>query len=1028
MPPLTATPPPTAQNIAEELAERLAERTTAEVRFDNAARALYASDLSHYRQVPIGVVIPKTEDDVIATVATCREYGIPLLGRGAGTSLAGQTCNVAVVIDFSKYLNRLLELNPKQRYAWIEPGLINDQLRSAAEQHGLTFAPDPATHEYCTLGGMIGNNSCGAHSVLGGKTSENIEELDILLYDGTRMTVGATTEKELERIIREGGRKGEVYKRLRDLRDVYAKQVRERYPDIPRRVSGYNLDYLLPENGFHVARALVGSESTCVLVLRAKTKLIHSPQHRVLLLIAYPSIFEAGDQSPRISELKPIAIEGFQRRVIDNARLAGKHMPGLKLFPEGDAWLLVEFGADTREEALAMGRKALRWAEKHDKDQIGLRLLEDPAQQKHAMEIRELGLGASRVPGKTQDTWDGWEDAAVEPAKLGVYLRDFYALCDRYNYFVVLYGHFGQGCVHCRMNFDMKTVEGVAKYRAFVTEAAHLVVRYGGSLSGEHGDGQARAELLPIMFGDELVEAFGKFKRIWDPACKMNPGKVVDPYPLDSNLRTGPDYKPKALPTIFQFPDDGGSMAGATERCFGVGKCRKLDGGTMCPSFHATREEKHTTRGRARLLFEMFRGETIPDGWKDEGIKDALDLCLACKGCKGDCPVSVDIATYKAEFLAHFYEGRIRPAAAYSMGLIDKWAAVGSKFPELVNLATKTPGLGAIAKKIAGVTQHRDMPAFPKQSFKDWLKDRDDVPSSAARGEVILWADTFNNYLMPHTAQAALAVLEDAGFRVRVPQEHLCCGRPLYDFGMLDEAKRYLRKVLATMSPEIAAGTPIVCLEPSCASVFKDELINLFPKEDAAQRLSKQVILFPDFLEQVGYKPGKLEGKAVVHGHCHHKALWSMSPEQRLLAATGLQTNVLDSGCCGLAGSFGYEAGHHDISMKIGEQVLFPKVREAERETIIVSDGFSCRQQIAHGTPRRAMHTAEVLQMALQTSAKKPGKRRYVEAGQTQPDAGYPFATALVAGAGVFGAGWYLLNRLRSRGAAGDASKPLAAD
>ena len=1024
----TPPPPPIAQNLAEELAERLAERTTAEVRFDNAARALYASDLSHYRQVPIGVVIPKTVEDVIATVATCREYGVPLLGRGAGTSLAGQTCNVAVVIDFSKYLNRLLELNPKQRYAWIEPGLINDQLRSAAEQHGLTFAPDPATHEYCTLGGMIGNNSCGAHSVLGGKTSENIEELDILLYDGTRMTVGATTEKELEGIIREGGRKGEIYKRLRDLRDVYAKLVRQRYPDIPRRVSGYNLDYLLPENGFHVARALVGSESTCVLVLRAKTKLIHSPQHRVLLLIAYPSIFEAGDQSPRISELKPIAIEGFQRRVIDNARLAGKHMPGLKLFPEGDAWLLVEFGADTREEALAMGRKALRWAEKHDKDQVGLRLLEDPAQQKHAMEVRELGLGASRVPGKTEDTWDGWEDAAVEPEKLGPYLREFYALCDKYNYFVVLYGHFGQGCVHCRMNFDMKTVEGVAKYRKFVTEAAHLVVRYGGSLSGEHGDGQARAELLPIMFGDELVEAFGKFKRIWDPACKMNPGKVVDPYPLDSNLRTGPDYKPKALPTIFQFPDDGGSMAGATERCFGVGKCRKLDGGTMCPSFHATREEKHTTRGRARLLFEMFRGETIPDGWKDEGIKEALDLCLACKGCKGDCPVSVDIATYKAEFLAHFYEGRIRPAAAYSMGLIDKWAAIGSKFPGIANLATKTPGVAAIAKKIAGVTQHRDMPAFPKQSFKEWLQDRDDPPATAGRGEVILWADTFNNYLMPHTAQAALAVLEDAGFRVRVPQEHLCCGRPLYDFGLLDQAKSYLREVLAAMAPEIAAGTPIVCLEPSCASVFKDELINLFPKEDAAQRLSRQVILFPDFLEQVGYKPGRLEGKAVVHGHCHHKALWSMSPEQRLLAATGLDTNVLDSGCCGLAGSFGYEAGHHDNSMKIGEQVLFPKVREAERETIIVSDGFSCRQQIAHGTPRRALHTAEVLQMALQGSRKGPKKRHYVETGHTQPEAGYPFAMALVAAGGALGAGWYLLNRIRSRQAADDASKPLAAD
>ena len=1031
--PSTTTPPapplsPKALDLALQLAERLSERTGAEVRFDNAARALYASDLSHYRQVPIGVVIPKTVDDVVETVAICREYGVPILGRGTGTSLAGQTCNVAVVIDFSKHLNALVELNFKQRYAWVEPGLINDQLRSRAEEHKLTFAPDPATHAYCTLGGMIGNNSCGAHSVLGGKTSENIEELEILLYDGTRMTVGATSEKELDRIIKAGGRKGEIYRKLRELRDEYAALVRKRYPQIPRRVSGYNLDYLLPENGFHVARALVGSESTCVLVLRAKTRLIHSPQHRVLLLVAYPSVFEAGDQSPHYSALKPIAIEGFQKRVIDNAKLAGKNMPGLTLFPEGEAWLLVEFGADSREEALDLGRKALRWAQSRDKDQVGLRLLEDPAQQKQAMEVREMGLGASRVPGKTQDTWDGWEDAAVEPARLGAYLRDFYTLCNKYDYFVVLYGHFGQGCIHCRMNFDFKTEEGVAKYRRFVTEAAHLVVHYGGSLSGEHGDGQARAELLPIMFGDELVEAFGKFKRIWDPMGKMNPGKIVDPYPLDTNLRTGPDYKPKALPTIFQFPDDGGSMAGATERCFGVGKCRKLEGGTMCPSFHVTRDEKHTTRGRARLLFEMFRGEVIPDGWKDEGIKEALDLCLACKGCKGDCPVSVDIATYKAEFLAHYYEGRVRPADAYSMGLIDKWAAIGSKFPDLANLATQTPGVAALAKKLAGVTEHRDMPAFPERSFKNWLKDRDDTSLMTVRGEVILWADTFNNYFMPHTAQAALEVLEDAGFRVRVPQQHLCCGRPLYDFGMLDMAKGYLRTVMAALAPEIAAGTPIVCLEPSCASVFKDELVNLFPKEDAAQRLSKQVILFPDFLEKVGYKPGKLEGKAVIHGHCHHKALWSMSPEQRLLEATGLNAKVLDTGCCGLAGSFGYSAEHHEISMQIGEQVLFPKVNEADRDTIVVSDGFSCRQQIAHGTPRRAMHTAEVLQMALAAKSKKGKKRGYIETGHTQPEAGYPFATALVAGAGVLGAGWYLLNRWRTRGAAEDASKPLQAD
>ena len=1021
--PLLPILPPQPMTIAEsqrlKLASRLEQETSAEVRFDGASRALYASDLSHYRQVPIGVVIPRTLDDVIATVRICREHNVPILGRGAGTSLAGQTCNVAVVLDFSKYLNQVLELNAMERFAWVEPGLINDHLRAAAERHDLTFAPDPATHAYCTLGGMIGNNSCGAHSVLGGKTSENIEELDILLYDGTRMTVGATPEDELERIILAGGRKGELYARLRALRDRHAEAVRARFPDIPRRVSGFNLDYLLPENGFNVARALVGTEGTCALVLQAKTRLIKSPQHRVLLLIAYPDIFAAGDQSPHIHrELKPIAIEGFQRRIVDFARLAGKHMPGLELYPEGDAWLLVEFGADSRDEVLPMARKAQDWVERQDRAQIGLRLLVEPTLQKQAMEVRELGLGVSRVPGLTDETWGGWEDAAVEPAQLGNYLRDLYALCDRYGYFIVLYGHFGQGCVHTQMNFDLRTVAGVAKYRSFVTEAAHLVVRYGGSLSGEHGDGQSRAELLPIMFGDELVGAFREFKSIWDPTGKMNPGKVVDPYPLDSNLRTGPDYKPKALPTIFQFPDDGGSLATATERCFGVGKCRKLEGGTMCPSFQVTREERHTTRGRARLLFEMLSGDTIPEGWRDESIKEALDLCLACKGCKGDCPVSVDVATYKSEFLAHYYEGRLRPVYAYSMGLIDRWARMGSLVPGLLNFMTQTPGLRSLSKRFAGVTQLRPMPAFPNQSFKQWFKTR--KPSSTVRsstlqskGDVILWADTFNNHFTPHTAQAALAVLEDAGYRVRVPEQHLCCGRPLYDFGMLEQAKAYLRNVLTVLAPEIAAGTPIVCLEPSCASVFRAELTNLFPREEAAQRLSKQVILFPDFLDKVGYQPRPLQGQAVVHGHCHHKALWSMSPERRLLEAAGLRAEVLDSGCCGLAGSFGYEAEHHEISEQIGERVLFPRLREAGAATFIVSDGFSCRQQIAHGTDRRGMHTAEVLALGLDTTNNPIDSTVNPEIGNVQPRAAYPFVAALLSVASVLCAGLYLLKRAR---------------
>lgn len=999
----------TAASAINELISKLSRRTSAEVRFDEGSQALYASDLSHYRQLPIGVVVPRSIDDVIETVAVCHEYDVPILGRGAGTSLAGQTCNTAVVIDFSKYLNKILELNAKEKYAWVEPGVINDHLRGAAEKYGLTFAPDPATHQYCTIGGMIGNNSCGAHSVMGGKTSENVEALDVLTYDGTRMIVGETSPRDYKRILAEGGRRAEIYRRLSSLAADYAEDVRQRFPQIPRRVSGYNLDYLLPNKQFHVARALVGSESTCVLVLGAKVRLMHSPPCRVMLLISYADVFAAGDQAHEISGFGPIAIEGFQKKVIENELLKERHPAGLELYNKGDAWLIVEFGGETHKEALAKAEKAHRWLER--KGAIAVQLLESKTKQENAMRIRELGLGSTRVPGKTPDTYTGWEDAAVPPQRLGAYLREFYKLLDQYNYLCVLYGHFGQGCMHTRMNFGMKSALGVQKYKEFVTEAAHLVVRFGGSLSGEHGDGQSRGELLPIMFGERLMKGFREFKGIWDPQWKMNPGKVVDAYPLDSNLRTGPDYKPKPVLTIFQFPDDHGSMAEATERCFGVGKCRALDAGTMCPSFQVTREEQHSTRGRARLLFEMLRGDVLQDGWRDPHIFNALDLCLACKGCKGDCPVSVDVATYKAEFLSHYYEGRLRPAAAYSMGMIDKWASVASKTPSLANLVMQTPGLSNIAKAVGGITQERDLPAFPPQTFKSWFSSRNCVSyAKVARGEVILWPDTFNNYLFPHTAMAATEVLEDAGFRVRVPQPHLCCGRPLYDFGMLDLAKDYLRKVLAAMQSDIAQGTPIVCLEPSCASVFRDELVNLFPSDPDAKRLQQQVVLLPDFLDRVGYRPASLRGKALVHGHCHQKALFSMMPESRLLSFMGLEPEVLNSGCCGLAGSFGYEAEHYGISMQIGERVLLPRVREAERDTIIVADGFSCRQQIAHGTRRRAMHIAEVLQMALRPERRR---KKFAESGHVQPEPGGGLRGLLAIGA-VSAVAAMLLMRRRS--------------
>ena len=711
--------PPAADTYkekAEDLASALKRRTRAEVRFDTGSRALYASDLSMYRQVPIGVVVPRSVDDVIATVRTCREFSIPILGRGCGTSLAGQCCNLAVVIDFSKHLHHILEINARKKYARVEPGVINDQLRDATEQFHLTLAPDPATHEYCTLGGMIGNNSCGAHSVMGGKTAENTEELDILTYDGLRMTVGPVSESELDAIIRRGGRKGEIYGKLRAIRDRYGKLIRERYPRIPRRVSGYNLDELLPENGFHVARALVGSESTCVLVLGAKMRLMPSPSHRAWILVTYPDVFLAGDHAAAMRALKPLAVEGFQKHLIDNEIRKGNKIAGLNLLPEGDTWLLVEFGGDTRHEAEEKANDAARKIRATDHDQVGVKVLAEPEDYKKVVAIRESGVGASRVPG-VEDAWPSWEDAAVPPERVGDYLRDLYKLLDKYHYACTLYGHFGDGCLHSRITFDPKTAEGVKKYRDFMTEAAYMTVRHGGSLSGEHGDGQARGELLPIMFGSELIQAFREFKSAWDPEWRMNPGKLVDPYPLDMNLRTGPDYRPQPVLTVFQFPADHGNFAEATERCFGVGKCRGMDGRTMCPSFHATRDEMHSTRGRTRLLFEMLRGEVIQDGWRDEHVKEALDLCLSCKGCKGDCPVNVDVATYKAEFLHHYYEGRRRPAAAYSMGLIARWARLASRYPDVANLLLQTPGISHIARTAAASRSIAKCRRSPRKLF-----------------------------------------------------------------------------------------------------------------------------------------------------------------------------------------------------------------------------------------------------------------------------------------------------------------------
>ncbi len=968
------------------LAAELRRAVRGEVRFDRGSRALYATDGSNYRQPPIGVVIPRDVEDVEAALEVCRRFDAPVFGRGGGTSLAGQCCNAAVCFDFSKFMNRVREIDPVRRLGRAEPGTILDDLRSAANRHGLTFGPDPATHNHCTIGGMVGNDSCGVHSVMaafegqGARTADNVEALDIVTYDGTRMRVGPTPEPELNRIVERGGRRGEIYAALRQLRDRYADAIRAGFPQIPRRVSGYNLPYLLPEAGFNVARALVGTEGTCVMVLEVLANLIPNPKARTLLVLGYPSVYDAGDDVPDILKARPIGLEGIDDRLVEDMKETGIHQQNVRLLPEGKGWLLVEFGGKDRHESDGRARALMADLQRRAHPP-NMKFIDDPQVEKQIWEVRESGLGATAHVSQKHPTWPGWEDSAVPPERVGEYLRKLRALFDRYGYACDLYGHFGQGCIHTRIDFDLVTAGGIRKYRSFVEEAADLVVSLGGSLSGEHGDGQSRGELLPKMYGPELMRAFGEFKQIWDPGGRMNPGKVIDPYRLDQNLRLGTGYDPPRPRTHFRYPNDSGSFAKATTRCVGVGKCRRLDGGTMCPSFMVTREEMHSTRGRAHLLFEMLEGDPLDGGWQSEHVKEALDLCLACKGCKGDCPVSVDMATYKAEFLSHYYEEHRRPISAYAFGLIHYWARLGSRMPHVVNAVTQTPGLRALAKVAAGMPQARRIPPFAPRTFKDWYRGRT-PQSTATGGRVLLWPDTFNNHFHPETAIAAARLLENAGYRVIVPLRPFCCGRPLYDYGMLDTARDWLREILTGLRHEIQAGTPVVGLEPSCVAVFRDEMKELLPRDQNARRLASQTFLLSEFLENAGYAYPRLERKAVVHGHCHHKAVLGWKAEQDALVKMGLDVDTLDSGCCGMAGSFGFEKDHYDVSMKVGERVLLPAVRRAAETTLVVADGFSCRTQIAQRTGRRALHLADLLRMAHAEGPRGPAgprpERQYV--------------------------------------------------
>ncbi|MCD9878286.1 FAD-binding and (Fe-S)-binding domain-containing protein [Streptomyces guryensis] len=1006
-----------------------------EVGFDVTSRALTTMDASNYRRVPVGVVAPRDADDVAAVLEVCRAHGVPVVPRGGGTSIAGQATGTGVVLDFTRHMNRIVSLDPETRTAVVQPGLVLDRLQEAAAPHGLRFGPDPSTHSRCTLGGMIGNNSCGSHSVAWGTTADSVRELDVLGARGERLRLGPGWAGAPDR--------------LRALVEGELARLRTGFPELPRRISGYALDALLPEKGADVARSFCGSEGTLGVLTEAVVRLVEAPGARALAVLAYADESAAAEAAAGLLPYGPLTVEGMGADLV----------PSTAGLPRGGAWLFVETGGETGAEARARAEAVVRAA-----DVVDSLVITDPAGQRALWRIREDASGtATRMPDGSE-AWPGWEDCAVPPPRLGSYLRDFRRLLTSHGLRGTPYGHFGDGCIHVRIDFDLLSEAGVGRFRRFSEELADVVVAHGGSLSGEHGDGQARAELLPKMYGEDMVALFGRVKGVWDPDGLLNPGMLVRPAPLDANLRFSVLPR-EPVDVAFGYPSDGGDFSAAVRRCVGVAKCRTTSasgGSVMCPSFRATGEEQHSTRGRARLLHEMLAGEVVTDGWRSVEVRDALDLCLSCKGCRSDCPVEVDMATYKAEFLHHHYAGRRRPAAHYSMGRLPVWLRLvdRTRSARLVNFLASVGPLAALAKRLGGIAPERELPRLASETFSRWWRRRtreqlretaaqwkgtggppdrldegalaggeadviesadsetDVIESADSEADVIesgdseagetesddfppfvaLWPDTFTEYLAPEVGKAALRVLEAAGMSVmQTPRmkgkvegsddyqewgysvnlltsrrARVCCGLTYLSTGQLDQARKVLRRTLDLLSlfldPRLGDHAPaFVVLEPSCAAALRTDLPELLHDDPRAARLAASVMTFAEALERYApdWVPPALNRAVTGQTHCHQHAVLGDGAERRLREAAGL-TGELAGGCCGLAGNFGFEKGHYEVSAACAEDQLLPAVRGAADGTVVLADGFSCRTQLEQLAGARGRHLAEVLAEALE--------------------------------------------------------------
>ncbi|MFI2368308.1 FAD-binding and (Fe-S)-binding domain-containing protein [Streptomyces sp. NPDC018833] len=928
-----------------DVAGALTAAVRGDVDFGVAARALTTMDASNYRRVPDGVVAPRDADDVAAALAVCREHGVPVVARGGGTSIAGQATGVGVVLDFTRHMNAILSVDPDARTAVVQPGVVLDTLQAAVRGHGLAFGPDPSTHSRCTIGGMVGNNSCGAHSVRWGTTADNVRRLAAVTSSGRSVT--------LDRGTRSTG----VPPGLDDLVRANLALLRTGYPaGLPRRISGYALDALLPERGVDLARAFCGSEGTLAVLTEATVDLVRTPAARALAVLGYRDESAAAEAACGLLPYGPLTVEGMADDLVPDAH-------GL---PRGGAWLFVETGGDSAAEARSRAAEIIRAA-----DALDGTVVHDPAGMRALWRVREDAAGTATRTPDGGEAWPGWEDCAVPPARLGPYLRDFRALLAEHGLRGTPYGHFGDGCIHVRIDFDLLSPPGVARFRTFSEQVADLVVAHGGSLSGEHGDGLARAELLPKMYGPELVGLFGAFKDLWDPDRLLNPGVLVRPAPLDTDLRF--DVLPRRpVDVAFGYPHDGGDFAGAVRRCVGVAKCRteRVAGGAdvMCPSYRATGQERHSTRGRARLLHEMLAGEIVTDGWRSAEVLDALDLCLSCKGCRSDCPVGVDMATYKAEFLHHHYAGRRRPAPHYTMGRLPQWLRLAAPFAPLVNVLARTGPAAALAKKVCGIAPERQLPLLAPRSLSRLLREhlRDRTGVFAQDRTAVLWPDTFTDRLSPSVGMAAVRVMEAAGIGIVLPPGRVCCGLTYVSTGQLDRARSVMRRTLDTVEPLLELGLPVTVLEPSCAATLTTDLPELMGGDPRAARLAASVRTFAQTLGQCApdWSPPRVDRPVVGQTHCHQHAVLGDAAERALRERAGLRGG-LSGGCCGLAGNFGFEAGHYEVSVACAEEQLLPAVRAASADTVLLADGFSCRTQVDQLAGRRASHLAEVLAEAL---------------------------------------------------------------